>query len=195
MKRRYEVLIILFIIVLTIPLTRGRGLTETNFSVLGNRGSRRICFLLWGALVGSYLYLYIEETAELAKCADRTQEWLTGLALAVFLCGIGLPYRTRLVPLMARIHVYLSVGGTILYLFCIRRLLILLERQYGTGFRIEKWIAISMTAVGVFLYIYVGIISSLLEIYVTLGSCIYLYRLRRKIEKWVCKSKTSMLYY
>lgn len=77
MKRRYEVLIILFIIVLTIPLARGRGLTETNFSVLGNRGSRRICFLLWGALVGSYLYLYIEETAELAKCADRTQEWLT----------------------------------------------------------------------------------------------------------------------
>lgn len=81
MKRRYEVLIILFIIVLAIPLARGRGLTETNFSVLGNRGSRRICFLLWAALVGSYLYLYIEETAELAKrrqdagMADQAWRW------------------------------------------------------------------------------------------------------------------------
>lgn len=195
MKRRYEVLIILFIIVLTIPLARGRGLTETNFSVLGNRGSRRIWFPALGCAGGKLsVFIYRRNIGagkmrrQDAGMADRpgagsisVWNWSalsheTGSPYGAY-PRISVRGRNHSISVLHQASPY-SAGTTI-----------------RDRVRIEKWIAISMTAVGVFLYIYVGIISSLLEIYVTLGSCIYLYRLRRKIEKWVCKSKTSMLYY
>ena len=183
MKRKYDVLIMIFLIVLTILLARGHGLMETNFSVLGSRGGRRIGFLLWGALVGSVTYLGIADIANRAGCRDGVLDGLLRLSLYVFLCGIGLPYRSKLLPRMARLHVYLSMGGVLLLICAVCRLRYLLQRRYGTGFRAEIYLLILMQFPAMVLYCRAGIISTLLELYAVGAGWGYLYLLRRKIEK------------
>ena len=182
MKRKYDISIVIFLIILTVLLTRDHGLMETNFSVLGSRGGRRIGFLLWGALVGSMTYLGIADIADRAGCRDGVLDGFLCLSLYVFLCGIGLPYRSKLLPGMARLHVYLSMGGVLLLVCAICRLLWLLERQYGTEFRMEKYLLILMQIPAAALYLYAGIISVLLELYAVCTGWAYLYVLQRKIE-------------
>ena len=183
MRKKYDVWIITLITIMTLALATGRGLTETNFSALGSRGGRRILFLVWGALVGSLTYLGVADTADCAGCDDGMLELLLTLSLAGFLCGLGLPYRPRLTPRIARLHVGLSMGSVICLVLSICRLLSLLERRYGNVFRAQKLLLALLQIPAVLLYLYAGIISSLLEIYAILGGWLYLGGMRRKIEK------------
>ena len=74
MHKRYGFYSLCLIPLFTLLMASGFQLTTTNFSVIGNRGGRRLVFLLWGALTGNYIYLYTEKLMELTDCQDRVME-------------------------------------------------------------------------------------------------------------------------
>lgn len=183
MRKNYNFYSFFLIPVLTLLLTAGYGLTETNLSVIGNGGGRRGLFLLWGFLSGNYFFLYTEELLEYSGCRDRLALSFLRLSFLCFLCGIGIPYLPQTVPLLSRIHVYAAFGGSTLLFMTLYRFARTLEKTYGCRQRDLKLMLLFPGVLSFFLLWKVGMISSLLEICLIFSVCILLPLFQRKIEK------------
>ena len=183
MRKSYDFFSFFLIPALTFCLAAGNSLTGTNFSVIGNREGRRALFLLWGAVSGSYFYLYGRELMEFGGCEDKTGRVCLFLSLSLFLCGIGLPYLPGKVPVLSRLHVWASFGGPVCLFFFLYRFLLLIEKKEGIRMAGQKLFQLATAAVSTFLYLRIGIVSSLLEMFVTLSTCVYLAVLQGCLEK------------
>lgn len=181
MRRGFPRLVFGAILVLTFFLASGSGMTAANFSVVGNQGVRRMIFLIWGALVGNYFFLYTDELMEEADCRDLVIRIFLWAALLLFMTAVGLPYLPERVPEISRLHVCFAFLAPAALGAAQVRFLMVLKRK--GGFRLGSlWRILGALALGaVFLLVRIGIVSSLLEIFVTLGTCFYLFLLRREI--------------
>lgn len=183
MRRNYDFWSFFVVPALTFLMAAGYGLTETNFSVIGNREGRHGLFLLWGAVTGNYFYLYVRDLMELGKCEDRAVYTCLFLSLVFFLCGVGLPYLPRRAPLISRLHVWSSFGGPVFLFVCLCRLVYVTERKTGVRLSGQRSIHLAVAVVSAVLYLRIGIVSSLLEIFVTLSACVSLSSFQHKLEK------------
>lgn len=166
---------------LTFLLASGFSLTDTNFSVIGSRGGRRPLFLLWGALTGNFFYLYTDNLFMQTGCADRLVRGLLWGALFLFVTAVGIPYLPKLLPDLARLHVEISFLAPLFLGASQMRFLHLLQKKAGTVFRMQ-WIFMGALGMGsAVLFLSIGIVTSLLEIYLIFGICIYLLGLHRKL--------------
>ena len=183
MGKHYDFCSFFVIPALTFLLAAGNSLTAVNFSVIGNREGQRGLFLLWGAVTGNYFYLYVRDLLKLGRYEDRWTELSLFIALALFLCGIGLPYLPRKVPILSRLHVWASFGGAAALFICLYRLLHVAERKEEIRLRGLKGFQLSVAAVSAWIYFRAGMVSSLLEMFVTFSTCVYLALLQGKLEK------------
>ena len=119
MRKGYDFFSFFVIPALTLLLAAGYELTETNFSVIGNREGRRGLFLLWGAAAGNYFYLYVKELIEFGGCRDRLLTVCLFLSFTFFLCGVGLPYLPGKVPVLSKLHVWASFLGPFFIFLCL----------------------------------------------------------------------------
>lgn len=183
MQKKYDFYSFFMVPALTFLMAAGYGLTATNFSVIGNREGRRGLFLLWGAVTGNYFYLYVRDLMEFGECEDRIVKTCLFISLVLFLCGIGLPYLPRKVPLLSRLHVWASFGGPVFLFFCLYRFLCVTGKKERICMAAQKGFQFAVAAISVFLYLRIGFVSSLLEMFVTFSTCIYLAVLQGKLEK------------
>ena len=182
MRKRYLGFFCL-ILILTVCLSFDSGLTETNFSVIGNRQERKLLFLTWGALVGNFYYLYMEDLMRQVECTDRMVRTFLLASLFFLMTGIGLPYLPKKVPGLSRLHVLLSFLAPVCMAVSQIRFLLLLQKQTGTIWK-EQWCMQLFIGLGSFALLFgIGMVSSLLEIFLTAAVCLYLVLLRRKLEK------------
>ncbi len=182
MQKSYVFCSLCLIPVFTLFLASGCSLTETNFSVIGNEGGRQAAFLSWGALTGNYFYLYSRALMEEAELRDGLTLFLLTASLMLFLTAVGLPYLPQRVPGISRLHVWISFSSMIVMALSQIRLLILLQKMSGVVFGLQ-WVQQGILYVGsAVLFFGIGIVSSILEIFVTFGICIYLVCLDRKIK-------------
>lgn len=171
------------ILVLTICLSFGFGLTETNFSVIGNRQDRKLLFLSWGALVGNFYYLYMEELMQQVECTDKMARTFLLASLFLMMTGIGLPYLPKKAPGFSRLHVLLSFLAPVCMAVSQIRFLLLLQKRTGTIWK-QQWCMQLFIGAGSFALLFgIGMVSSLLEIFLIAAVCLYLVFLRRKLEK------------
>lgn len=183
MYKRYAFYSLSFILLLTLLMAFGFRLTSTNFSVIGSRGSRRLAFLLWGALTGNYFYLYTEKLMELAGCRDWIMESFLLSSLLFFVTAVGIPYIPEQVPEMSRLHVMISFLAPLFLGLAQLRFLLLLRKKIGGNFR-TQWFLLAFLGIGSgILFLTIGIVSSLLEIFLIFGICLYLSILHCKLKK------------
>ena len=183
MRKGYDFFSFFVIPALTLLLAAGYELTETNFSVIGNREGRRGLFLLWGAAAGNYFYLYVKELIEFGGCRDRLLTVCLFLSFTFFLCGVGLPYLPGKVPVLSKLHVWASFLGPFFLFLCLYRFLALLEKREGVCLRGEKLFQLGTAGISAFLYLKIGMVTGLLELFVTCSVCVYLAALQYKLEK------------
>ena len=183
MRKNYDFWSFFVIPALTFLMTAGYELTATNFSVIGNREGRRGLFLLWGAVTGNYFYLYVKDLTELGGCEDRLVQVCLSLSFVLFLCGVSLPYLPGRVPVISRLHVWASFGGPAFLFVCLYRLIRVTEQKEGVRLFGQKVFHFGVGAISAFLYLRIGIVSSLLEIFVTLSACVSLSSFQHKLEK------------
>lgn len=196
MPKKYGFYSLCLIPFLTLMLSLGFGLTDTNFSVIGNSGGRRLAFLLWGAVAGNYFYLYTEELLELAGCQDRMLQRFLFVSLIFFITAVGIPYIPEQVPRLSRLHVHISFLAPLFLGLAQVRFLCLLQRKTVGGF-LAQWLILAVLAAGsAILFFSIGIVSTVLELFLTLGVCLYLWLLHRKlIKKYsIYKPQGLMLY-
>lgn len=183
MRRSYDFFSFFIIPALTLLLAAGYELTETSFSVIGNREGRRWLFLLWGMATGNYVYLYTKELTEYGNCGDRLVRIWLFLSFTLFLCGVGCPYLPGKAPLLSRFHIWASFAGPVCLFLCLFRFVGLLEKEEGRSMAPEKWFQLGTAAVSGVLYLKIGEVSGLLELFVTFSTCIYLAALQFRLEK------------
>ena len=183
MRGKYDFYSFFVIPALTLLLAAGDGLTGTNFSVIGNREGSRGMFLLWSAAAGNYFYLYGKDLIEYADCRDKLVRTFLSAAFLLFLCGTGLPYLPGKVPVLSRLHVWASFGGPFFLFLCLHRLVWVTEKREGCRMRGQKAFQLAVAAVSAVLYLWVGIVSSLLEMFVTFSTCVCFADLQRRLEK------------
>lgn len=185
MQKKYAFYSLYFIPFFTLLMASHAPWTSTNFSVLGNRGGRRLAFLFWGALTGNYFYLYTKKLMEFTDCKDQLAQGFLFGALICFVTAVGIPYVPEQVPRLSQLHVQISFLAPLLLGIAQIRFLWLLQKKSGTSFCMQ-WIFLGILAAGsVMLLFFIGIVSSLLEIFLTLGICLYLWLLHHKLAYFV----------
>lgn len=182
MRKWYAFCSLCLIPLLTLFMASGFGFKAANFSVIGNQGGRRAAFLLWGALTGNYFYLYTEKLSDLAGCKDRFLKGTLFAALTCFVTAVGIPYLPEQIPRLSRLHVGISFLAPLFLGLSQVRFLCLLQKKTDCHFRLQ-WLILSALAAGSLMLLKsIGIVSSMLESFLTIGICLYLWVLHRKIE-------------
>lgn len=182
MRRNYDFYSFFLIPALTFWLLEGFSLTGTNFSVIGNRGGRKLLFLLWGALIGNYFYLYVKDLMELGNCRDKWARFFLSAAFFCFICGIGIPYLPKLVPVLSRIHILAAFSGPVLLFGALFRFLLTLERQSGRRLWGQRLVHLFFGMSSFGLLFWFEMVTGLLELFLTLGICLYLSIFQIRVE-------------
>lgn len=183
MQKKYAFVFSCLILVLTMLLVWDSGLTETNFSVIGNRQGQKVLFLTWGALAGNYYYMYMEALMRQAECEDRLLRLFLVASLCLLMAGIGLPYLPKKLPHLSRLHVCFSFLSTVCMALTQMRFLLLLQRRTGAIWKLQWLLQAGIAAGSLGLLLGIGMVTSLLELFLTAAVCLYLGILRRKLEK------------
>lgn len=183
MRRSYDFFSFFIIPALTFLLSAGYELSEISFSVIGNSEGRRWLFLLWGTVTGNYVYLYTKELTEFGECGDRLIKICLSLSFIFFLCGIGCPYFPRKTPLLAQMHIWTSLAGPVCLFVSLYRFVGLVEEKEKMNLTRERFFQLGTAFVSAVLYLEIGEVSGLLEMFVTFSTCIYLAALQYRLEK------------
>ena len=183
MRKGYDFFSFFVIPALTLLLAAGYELTETNFSVIGNREGRRGLFLLWGAAAGNYFYLYVKELIEFGGCRDRLLTVCLFLSFTFFLCGRRASLSSGEGSGALEAARLASFLGPFFLFLCLYRFLALLEKREGVCLRGEKLFQLGTAGISASLYLKIGMVSGLLELFVTYSVCVYLAALQYKLEK------------
>lgn len=183
MFRKYERILFLLILVLTVWLVWGFSLTKTNFSVIANKDGRRMLLWCWGAFVGNFCYLYMDRLMQMADCRDWLVRSFSLASLFLLVAGVGIPYLPKVLPRLARLHVGISFLSPVCFGISQSRFLYLMQRKLGRIWRIHWCLQILLGTVSVGLLLGLGMVTSLLEIVLTVGFCLYLWSLHGKLEK------------
>lgn len=164
----------------TVLFTRGYGWFTTNFSVIGNIMDKKLAFLTWGVVVGLYFYLFYRSIAMHAALNSLTAKLIPAALLLLF-CAITTPYLPDEMPFKSFLHIIFAFVSTVLLLAF---LLSVSWRQYRLDpqvYRLYLAALAVIVAVSAGLLALVGIVSSALEIFVTVTTVLLSRRLARRV--------------
>ena len=183
MWRKYRLCSLILVSRLTIFLASGFSLTETNFSVIGNQEGYRLFFWVWGAFVGNFCYLYVDKLMQQVECKDFIVRIFLNASLFLLVVGVGLPYLPGRFPRTAALHVMFSFLAPVCFGISQFRFLLWLQRKNGKVWRTQWCMQLVLGTVSVYLLFSLEMVTSLLEIFLTVGLCLYLCILHGKLEK------------
>lgn len=152
-----------------------------NFSVIGNMVGHREGFLIWGILVGLYFGPALRQIKRAARL-PRPLGLLPPAALLMLFCAITTPYLPEEVPFQSFLHIVFSAAASVLlllFLLLVSWRLSRRDKRYRRFFRLSVFVS----AVSLFLLLLVGIVSSALEIFLTIGSTLLCEGLRRRLRR------------
>lgn len=164
----------------TVLFTRGYGWFTTNFSVIGNIMDKKLAFFTWGVIVGVYFYLVyrsILRQTVLKPLAAR----LVPAALLLLFFAVTTPYLPDELPLKSFLHIVFAFVSTVL-------LLVFLFVVTWQNYRLSPGVyrpflagLAGIVAVSAALLALAGIVSSALEIFLTVTTVVLSRRLTRRL--------------
>lgn len=160
-----------FIPVYTFLFTRGYNWFTTNFSVIGNVFDRKLAFFIWGIMVGAYYYMIhraIRRQIKLRRAIAR----LVPAALILLFCAITTPYLPEMLPLQSFLHIVFAFMSTILLLVFLTAVSLIQYRTCPKAFQPFLYALGIIIFVSVVLLVMAGIVSSALEIFITITTVV-----------------------
>ena len=158
----------------------------TNFSVAGSMFPQNLILLSWGILTGIYFRTFFRHAAHHAAAFLSAKRELALVNLAVFLLIFShfLPYRPEQEPVTAFLHLALAFSATVLFFFAVTSLDLRLYFLVPDLFSFPTAMILVAIAGTICLLILCDfIITSALEIFLTLFSCQWLYLFDRQVQK------------
>ena len=183
MWKKYGINSLVIISLLTIFLVRDFGLTDTNFSVIGNKEGRKLLLLLWGAFVGNFFFLYMDMLMRVVNCMDCVTRVFLLASLFFLVIGVAIPYLPEQFPVLAKYHVGCSFLAPVCFGIAQTRFLYVLQKKTGELWKSQWCIQLSISIISLWMLFLWEMVTSLLEIFLTFGMCLYLFSLYNKLEK------------
>lgn len=162
----------------TLLFACGAPWLTTNFSVLGSFADGRLAFLIWGVLMGCYF-----QTA-LARVLPRLQggRWATrgkDTALILLALSVLTPYLPQQTPFRSFLHVVFAAASSVLLLLVLLVLTVGWYRRVGRpALPYLLWV-VGTCLVSLALLAWAGIVSSALEVFLTVSLTLLVWRLGR----------------
>ena len=177
-----KVLAYLIIPVYTIAFNGGYNWFTTNFSVIGNLMDKKLAFLIWGIVVGLYFYLIYRRLRPLVRLRPLFSQ-LIPAALALLFCAITTPYLPDEMPLKSFLHIVFAFVSTVLLLIYLAAVVWVRYRLNPGPYRPYLAGLALILVISLVLLAMAGIISSALEIFVTLTTVAMSERLSNRIRR------------
>lgn len=177
-----KILAYLIIPAYTIAFTSGYNWFTTNFSVIGNILDKKLAFLVWGITVGLYFYLIYRQLKPLVRLNPLFSH-LIPAALGLLFCAITTPYLPDEMPLKSFLHIVFAFVSTVLLLVYLAAVVWTRCRMLAGPYRLYLAGLAAIVAVSAILLAMAGIVSSALEIFVTLTTVIMSQRLTSRIRR------------
>lgn len=168
--------------VYTILFTRGSNWFTTNFSVIGNLIDRKLAFFIWGMTVGVYYSLVYRAIRRRVRLKRAIASLIPG-ALILLFCAVTTPYLPETLPFQSLLHIVFAFLSTVLLLVF---LISVCLGQYPYLPRTYKPFLYALGAIiliSAALLALVGIVSSALEIFLTVTTVILSSRLLDQLSK------------
>lgn len=190
-----KILAYFIIPIYTLLFTRGYSWFTTNFSVIGNLVDKKLAFFIWGILVGGYFFLIFRKLKMQIDLLPACSK-LIPAALILLFCAITTPYLPDEMPLKSFLHIVFAFLAAVLLLAF---LFLVCWSQYRLfpGRYLPFLIGLAgIVSVSASLLVLVGIVSSILEIFVTFTTVIMAERLLSAAQPssllWNGRSFTSL---
>lgn len=166
-----KILAYFIIPVYTVLFTRGYNWFTTNFSVIGNIFDKKLAFFVWGMIVGGYFYMIYRRVKALVRLKSSCFR-LMPVALALLFCSITTPYFPEELPFKSFLHIVFAFIATVLMVMFLFAVAWMQCREYPEVYRIFLVGLAAVVTISAFLLVLVGIVSSALEIFITLTTVI-----------------------
>lgn len=166
-----------FIPIYTILFACAGPLFTTNFSVLGSYADRRLAFLVWGLLVGLYFHYIFKRLIPLMGGGVWVSRVKT-LGLFILFCAITTPYLPEETPFKSFLHVVFAAISAVLLLAVLLALVLQCYKKNREAKKYLIWVVLT-AIVSLLLLQFAGIVSSALEIYLTVSACILVRQMLR----------------
>lgn len=148
-----------------------------NFTIIGNYFDKKLEFVLWGILVGGYFYTALRTIIRTAPF--RRKKGYLGLlytACILLIFAVTTPYLPETVPFQSFLHVVFAFCSAVVLLF------LLLLLTYRLAYRRFGFALLAIILVSAYLLLRIGVVSSILEVFLTLTTTVLVRLLLRKVE-------------
>lgn len=155
--------------VYTILLARQDSFFDANLSIISSDIAHKDAFMLWTFMIVAFIYLILSKVISNHKLRYRkVDNILVVVSCVLLLLSATTPYHPDLNPVKAEIHVVFAFTSTVVlllaFLLITWELRSLDKKQYNIFF-------ISVIIIGFisfFLFIYFGMVTSFLEVFITI---------------------------
>ena len=150
-----------------------------NLSVLSSQAERRNAFFIWGILVEVFFYLALKKIIFLLP---RKKAAMTVMNTACILLALGIttPYLPERLPFQSFLHVAFAFSASLLLLVCLYQITLSLYKRNRPYYETYLVALVFITTISGLLLLAAGIVSSALEIFFTISSCIFVRKLHKK---------------
>lgn len=181
-----DFIFLLLIPCLTILLPGRTDWFTSNFSVVGSIFPQNVFLLIWAVITGSFYRTFtkrsIRQTAPFI--AIDNELFLTDISVFLLIAAVFLPYRPNQKPLAAVLHLAMAFTSTVLFYLAVTIADLKLYVLAPDLFSLPTAMLVFAAAVTFCLLALCNfIISSALEIFLTIFSCIWLNVFDRRVRK------------
>lgn len=174
---------------ITLILPGNTNWFTSNFSVAAAEYPQNILLLFWAGITTQTYRLSLKQTIrQTSPFFGAKMEWFLANGSAyLLLVSVCLPYQPEKNPVISSLHVLLAFSSTVIFFLAITIYALKLYTISPNLFSIPICLLIFAMAVSISLLILCDfLISSILEIFLTLFACLWLNFLNRRVKALVC---------
>lgn len=162
---------------LTLLMPGGTNWFTSNFSVAGAYFPRNIFLIVWAIVIARFYHTFTKRTIGQTRSFLKLEKELvlTDVSACLLVGSVFLPYRPQSYPFLSFLHLSMAFSATVLFYLSVT---IMAGRLYFLAPDLFSWpvalLAFAITCTFVLLILCNFLISSILEIFLTLFSCVWL---------------------
>lgn len=173
--------------VYTLLLARQDGFFDANLSTISSDIAHKDAFMLWAFMIVAFIYLVLSKVISNHKLRyKKLDNILVIVSCVLLLLSATTPYHPDIYPVKAELHVVFAFTSTVVlfvtFLLITWELRSFDKKQYNIFFLL----VIIIGLISFFLFIYFGMVTGFLEVFITITGTIMAKTLYDRSKKVAC---------
>ena len=178
--------------VLTFLVSGTKNWFTLNFSVIHGEFPGNVLLIVWAMVVGDFYHTFSKQAVMRATPYLNAKTEMFAVDISVFLLftSVLFPYRPSTAPLQSFLHLITAFSATVLFFLAITAMDLRLYVMAPDLFALPTALLVAAICISIGLLVLCDfLITSALEIFLTLFSCFWLTLFDRKLFVWVRRKR------